>query len=367
MASLRPLPRSTASPDAPGPGEDIALVTLGRLVLRHRRPVLGLGLVLAALVSGYTLLRPRTYTSTAAFMPQSSEGNLSRLSALASQFGLPIQAEESGASPAFYASLLKSRDVLRNAVLTRYPVGKAGDSARSTLVELYEVSGKSAAERRDEAVKKLSRNLDVRVADTEVITVEVETPWRLLSQQVVARLIELVSEFNLRTRQTRAGSERRFVEARLSDTKAELTAAEDRLQAFLQRNRDYRNAPQLAFEYDRLQREVSMRQQLYSSLAQSYEQARIDEVRNTPVITVVEPPDLPTRPNPRRTVLKGLLGLIVGLLMGTFLLTLRHAFRGVAGGEVPPETRTVPLDVESAVPQPGTVTQQGPSAAYGKR
>ena len=98
-----------------------------------------------------------------------------------------------------------------------------------------------------------------------------------------------------------------------------------------------------------------------------YEQARIDEVRNTPVITVVEPPDLPTRPNPRRTVLKGLLGLIVGLLMGAFFLTVRHAFRGVVGEEVPPETRTVPLDVESAVPQPGAVTQQGPSAAYGKR
>ncbi|MGH7701841.1 MAG: GNVR domain-containing protein, partial [Gemmatimonadales bacterium] len=101
--------------------------------------------------------------------------------------------------------------------------------------------------------------------------------------------------------------------------RADLREAEDRLQEFLQRNREFRNSPQLAFEYDRLQREVTMRQQVYTTLAQGYEQARIDEVRNTPLISIVEQPDLPVKPKSRRLILKTLLGLTLGGLLGLFL------------------------------------------------
>ena len=110
----------------------------------------------------------------------------------------------------------------------------------------------------------------------------------------------MVSHFNLLTRQTRAGAERRFVEARLQEAADSLRLVENRHKAFLQANRDFRNSPQLKFENDRLERDVQFQQQLYTSLAQSFEQARIDEVRNTPVITVLEPPDLPASPDPRK-------------------------------------------------------------------
>jgi uncharacterized protein involved in exopolysaccharide biosynthesis len=112
-------------------------------------------------------------------------------------------------------------------------------------------------------------------------------------------MLRLVSEFNLNRRQTKAGADRRFVETRVRESLDSLRGAEAALEAFLQRNREYRNSPQLVFAYDRLDREVRMRQQLYTTLIQSYESARIDEVRNTPVITVMEAPDLPARPDAR--------------------------------------------------------------------
>jgi uncharacterized protein involved in exopolysaccharide biosynthesis len=36
---------------------------------------------------------------------------------------------------------------------------------------------------------------------------------------------------------------------------------------------------------------VEIQQQLYATLTQAYEQARIDEVRNTPVFTIIDPPE----------------------------------------------------------------------------
>ena len=59
-----------------------------------------------------------------------------------------------------------------------------------------------------------------------------------------------------------------------------------------------------------------MQQGVVNSLAQSYEQARIAEVRDTPVITVVQAAREPVLPDSRRLVLKGLLALIVGSMFG---------------------------------------------------
>jgi uncharacterized protein involved in exopolysaccharide biosynthesis len=56
-----------------------------------------------------------------------------------------------------------------------------------------------------------------------------------------------------------------------------------------------------------------------SSLAQNYEQARIDEVRDIPVITIVEEPEAPALPDPRMLLLRGILALVAGALLGSLL------------------------------------------------
>ena len=318
--------------DRPQADEDLTLVGLLRFLLLHRRLVLGTGLLAFLLISIVAFLSARTYTSTARFMPQASEGALSRLSGLAATFGVSVPLTDPGSSPAFYADLLQSRDILRRTVETRYAFAARGDSLRGTLIQLLRARGDSPAARRDAAAKKLLENVDVTVGrETGTVDLDVTMRWPELSRQVAARMIELVSDFNLNRRQTKAGAERRFVESRVAEARDSLRVAEARFQGFLQRNREYRNSPPLLFEYDRLQREVNMQQQVYTSLAQSYEAARIDEVRNTPVITLMEPPDLPAKPNARLALLKGLLAGVLGLALGALVAAVRQAFGGVFG------------------------------------
>jgi uncharacterized protein involved in exopolysaccharide biosynthesis len=64
---------------------------------------------------------------------------------------------------------------------------------------------------------------------------------------------------------------------------------------------------------------------VYSSLVQSREEARIREVRDLPVLTVIEPPKLPVTGEARKTVLRTLLGLMVGGLVGGLIALVRHA------------------------------------------
>jgi uncharacterized protein involved in exopolysaccharide biosynthesis len=59
---------------------------------------------------------------------------------------------------------------------------------------------------------------------------------------------------------------------------------------------------------------VTSRREIESTLAQAFEQARIDQVRDTPVITIVEPPIVPAVANSRGIIRNAVLGLIVGLM-----------------------------------------------------
>jgi len=47
----------------------------------------------------------------------------------------------------------------------------------------------------------------------------------------------------------------------------------------LERNRRYQNSPELTFRYERLQRQVSLRQQVFISLSESLKEETAEEVR----------------------------------------------------------------------------------------
>jgi uncharacterized protein involved in exopolysaccharide biosynthesis len=105
-----------------------------------------------------------------------------------------------------------------------------------------------------------------------------------------------------------------------------MRSAEDRLQAFLQRNRDYRNSPELTFQQERLARDVSLQQTVFTTLAQSYEQAKIEEVRDTPALTLIDAPERPPQPDGSGLVKKGLLAVILGGLLGLGVALVREGF-----------------------------------------
>jgi uncharacterized protein involved in exopolysaccharide biosynthesis len=137
--------------------------------------------------------------------------------------------------------------------------------------------------------------------------------------------VDGINDFNRRTRQGQASTERKFVESRLAVEASVLRAAEDRLEAFLRNNRQWAGSPDLTFQHDRLQREVLMQQQVFTSLTQSFEEVSIREVRDTPVITVVESPSHPVRPEPRYRAVGVLLGAVLGTMIGALVAFISEA------------------------------------------
>jgi uncharacterized protein involved in exopolysaccharide biosynthesis len=112
-----------------------------------------------------------------------------------------------------------------------------------------------------------------------------------------------------------------------------LTNAEDSMQVFLQANRRYEDSPELTFQAERLQREIARQQQVYTGLVQSFEEARIAEVRDTPVLTVLQVPFFPPGPDDRNLLLAIALGLVLGGMGGVVLAFVIEAIRRPAPGD----------------------------------
>ena len=298
--------------------ESISVLTLGGVILRWRRLIvlLGLGAGTIGLVMGLT--SPRLYKSTATFIPQASESGMSSLALAAGQLGIRIPASSGGLSAGLYVELLQSRSLLEPIAMDTFPVAERG-GARVAMMELLEIDASTPERRMDQAVRALR---DIVHADWDrplgAVRLEVATPWPSVSLAIAEALLEGVNRFNNETRKSQAAAERQFVEAQAADAERNLRAAESDLQSFRERNRVV-ESPRLQLERDRLQRDVSLRQQLYTSLLQSREEARIREVRETPVITVLEEPRLPVRGEARGTVKKAVFGGVAAGMLGVVI------------------------------------------------
>jgi uncharacterized protein involved in exopolysaccharide biosynthesis len=304
--------------------EELSILAALSAVLRARRAVLACALAGALVAVGVALARHRTFTSHSSFVPQAqrlSQG----LGGLAAQLGFNLPNLEGAQGPSFYGDLLQTKTILGEVVDTSYTAPRLAPGGTVRLADVYRVDPDDPpAVRRVEAIKRLEKNLDVDVnSATNVVTLEVRSRDPELSRQINQRLLLLLNQFNQETRQSRAAAEREFTERRRSEVRADLRAAEDRLQKFLQSNRDYSHSPQLVFERDRLSREISQQSQLYSTVSQAYEQAKIEEVRDTPVITILEAPDLAAKPDSRRLIRNLLLGLVLGGMVGMVVAFVR--------------------------------------------
>ena len=300
---------------------DITPVVALNGILRNRHLLLGCAFVGAVVFATRAWFQPESYTVTAILMPQGAKAPGGGIDGLASQVGISIPGMEDNLQ--LYADLLKSREILRAVAERPYTFATEKGVRTSTLVDLY--GGSDQRLRTVSAVRRLGDHVSAAPSPkTGVITVQVKAEYSLLAHQVAQQLIDELNRFNLERRQSQAGAERKFAEQRLTEGREELRTAENQLESFLAQNREFRTSPRLTFEQDRLAREIALKQQLYNMLAQAYEQSKMDEIRDTPVITIIQPPETPLMPDAKGLGKNGVFGLVLGLVVAILIALVRE-------------------------------------------
>ncbi len=271
-----------------GPAWVLRLVARGRLLL--------LVLPILTFIGVFLYIRwHMPYSAEMVLRPQGGSQQQGRLNGLAAQFGVVLPGAAAGDPIRFHSQLITSREVLTPVVIATYQVAKSAgssDSVRGNLLDLLRIQGATPVDRQRRGIERLRQMIAVGPdLQAALIGVRVTSAWPELSLAISQRLIESLNDANISRQQVSAEAELKFVGDRVSSARAQLDSAERRLEGFMLQNRQYANSPALTLEHDRVMRLLDLRQQVYVTLSQSYEQARLDAVRDTPTIVVVDRPE----------------------------------------------------------------------------
>ena len=138
------------------------------------------------------------------------------------------------------------------------------------------------------AINKLNKQIIVEKEESGLIVISVlmEEPELAadLANYIASYIKTYVSDITI----SHSSKHRKFIEERVKYAKKDLADSEDELKEFSENNPYAIDTPELQLDRGRLIRNMEVNQQVYITLRQQYEMARINELKEIPVINVLD-------------------------------------------------------------------------------
>jgi uncharacterized protein involved in exopolysaccharide biosynthesis len=271
--------------------------------------------------------KPEYIASTTLTLASADASDFSQLRGLASQFGVNVGSiKSSQLAPELVAKIAVAQSMLRSRALDTLVFRIDGDKPRDVLglLDLSDPDRSSREIRIRKAIRVLEKMVSA-TADrrTGAVLISAKTKWPELSLHLVNAISTDLEQRMFDIGGKRASKERQSIEERIKTQDDRLRHQEYYLSKFLTQNRQYSNSPELRFEFDRLQRSVSLQQQVLLSLLQAKEDVLSREIQSAPTINVIEPPLYPVLPEPRRRLLFIVISLFAAPTLGIGFAFLR--------------------------------------------
>jgi len=233
------------------------------------------------------------YQSTVTILPEygSKSNMLSQLSGLASLAGVKVG---DSAPTELYQNIITSETVLQEVIYSKYKTNKFSDSVN--LITYFEIEGKDENASLNKRKKfltlydiliqnRISTNVDRM---TKILNVSVTMPEAQLSADVANKLVKALDLYIRTQRKSYATEQSFYIEKRASQIKDSLVNSENRLKSFREQNRVTSQSPNLLLEQGRLMRNVEILQTVFIELTKQLEIAKIDQIKDAPVINIKE-------------------------------------------------------------------------------
>lgn len=358
-SSASSTPPSDGSPTeatSPYAEEEISLLDLLVVLAQNRRFVIGCVVVFTLFGVIYAVVTPEQYTSRAEMVREVEDGSASVPGGFSALRGLGISlgGGSTGLTAETYPRILTSREVTLSVVrdtfyfadaeqemsfvdyharetggvlsaLKKYTIGLPGQilsalksEPRQRPVETLDGDEQVYPTEEEEEAMEIISNMVNSSVDVEsgIMTVSVTDYDPVRAAEIADSFLTHLTERVRTIRTQKSRDNLAFINERFEEAEDELEAAEQRLAAFSDRNRDIQSA-RLRTERDRLQRQVQFASNLYSEFQTQRTQAQIELQKSQPVITILEAPTPPiNRSAPQRTLLvllSAFLGGIVGI------------------------------------------------------
>ncbi len=302
------------------PVTDILLIFAKKIKLIF---LITLFVVVFAIIHSIFIAKP-VFKTSAKIMSLGGVSN-SNVAGLASQFGIDIPLRQS--EPKWsYSEVLKSRPIAETMIKRKYDTKKFGEQL--SLMNILTI-GDKAYEGSLEILKNKAINNFIKMFSINedpikgIYTIKLESFEAILCKEIVTDLIDVLDQHQREYNQSKTSETRKFIEERITATRNDLNNAENKLKDFTKSNRRIENSPLLQLEQQRLDREVSVLTNVYTTLKQQFETTKIEELRESKYVVVIDPPYVPlsrSKPNRKvRVILSGFLGIGLSLVI-VFLL-----------------------------------------------
>ena len=142
---------------------------------------------------------------------------------------------------------------------------------------------------KEKSIKKFRDHIRV-TEDRNSGLIKIYTTFQspIIASQVANFIGTQVELYIQKENSAQSNKEKIFISERLLIVKSELESSESLLKDFLERNRGYEESPDLFMKYSQLFREVEAKKEVYLMLQQQLELARIDEVKQSPILHILD-------------------------------------------------------------------------------
>ena len=269
-----------------------------------------------AIVYLFFIAQP-VYLTTAKLLPTGEDNSLSNIQGLASQFGfsIPFQSGSNLSFSDIYPEIVKSRQLTGIVLEKKFNTRKYGQNQllKNILSRQYRLDKYDVDERFKRSSEILQDNIKVSKARlTSIVTLEVrglEPEFAVdLANTIISESDKLQREF--KTHQI--SDKRSFIEERIKDVKKDLESAQEDLKEFRERNRQVQYSPALLLEEERLTTEMDVKKEIFSTLKQQFELAKIEEVEEGATVQILDRPVAPYEQSSPKIFLSIFLSIFIG-------------------------------------------------------
>jgi len=230
-----------------------------------------------------------------------------------------------------YQTICNSNQFLRKLIARNYEFTKNGDQFEGDLISYFE------ADDEYNALILLRNSIDMEFLQGGLLEISTTMADAELSASIANEIVIQLIIYNQEQRNSNAKLNLEFIENRLEEVGEELATARENLVDFLGKNRQLSIVnpaqnnpyPVLTVEKEKLEQEVNLKANLYNTLSNQFELAKIEAQKEIPVITVIEYAEPPVSPLPLNTKRNALVALFSGLFVSVTLAFFLNYLKGI--------------------------------------
>ena len=291
-------------------------------IARHFKIIIIIPSVMCLIMIVYVLFIAKpVYSSSAKIMSSSRGGGVSQAAGLAAQFGINIPSGQT--EPKWvYPEVIKSRTLAKTILKQKFDTYEYGPQKPLLQILTY---GNDDPKYSLDTLEILGVENFLKMVSiyedktTSIFTLRINATEPELAAEINKTLIKELDAHQRLYNKSKTSETKKFIEERIKETEKELNAAEEDLKIFRDRNRRIENSPALLLEQQRLGREVTVLTGVFTTLKQQLETTKIEEVKESDYVVIIDPPDIPlqsAKPNKKLMVISaGFLGIIFGLII----------------------------------------------------